>query len=201
MNSILTVTDNDGNKYSIVKINNQLWMAENLYVSRFRNGDTIPEAKTDEEWERAGDESNPAWCYYDNDLANGKRYGKLYNWYAVADPRGLAPEGWHIPSDEEWIQLTDNLGGEEIAGYKMKSTNGWRGEGNGTNESGFSGLPGGYRDVNGDYYPIGDYGIWWSSTEYSPRYAWNRFLHFNSGIVYVNVYYKLNGFSVRCLRD
>ena len=106
-----------------VIIGNQVWMTKNLDVSTFRNGDPIPEAKTDEEWEKAGENKKPAWCYWDNDPANGAKYGKLYNWHAVNDPRGLAPDGYHIPTDAEWKILTKYLG--EKAGTKMKSTSGW----------------------------------------------------------------------------
>ena len=132
-----------------VKIGQQVWMAQNLNVDKFRNGDIIPEAKTAAEWEKAGENKQAAWCYYNNDPSNGITYGKLYNWYAVNDPRGLAPKGWHIPSDKEWTDLTDYLGGKEQAGAKMKSKEGWIENGNGTNESGFNGLPGGYRRFNG----------------------------------------------------
>ena len=114
--------------FKSVIIGEQEWMLENLNVAHFRNGEPIPEAKTNDEWERAGMEKTPAWCYYyDNDPENGKKYGKLYNWFAVNDPRGLAPEGWHVPCDNEWTRLTDYLGGEEIAGTKMKNTSGWGG--------------------------------------------------------------------------
>jgi uncharacterized protein (TIGR02145 family) len=131
-----------------VTIGSQVWMTKNLDVATFRNGDSIPHAKTDEEWEKAGENKQPAWCYYNNDPANGAKYGKLYNWYAVTDSRGLAPVGYHIPTSAEWTKLTDFLGGEGVAGTKMKSKSGWndyRGKsGNGTNSSGFNGLPGGY---------------------------------------------------------
>lgn len=93
-----------------VKIGDQTWMTENLDLSSFRNGDLINEASTEKEWENAGQESRPAWCYADNSTANGKKYGKLYNWFAVNDPRGLAPNGWHIPGDAEWTKLTNYLG-------------------------------------------------------------------------------------------
>jgi len=105
-----------------ITIGKQVWMSVNLNVDKFRNGDPIPEAKTDEAWESAWKNNQPAWCYYDNDPANGTKYGKLYNWYAVNDPRGLAPAGYHIPTDEEWTVLTDYLGGGGIAGEKMKMT-------------------------------------------------------------------------------
>jgi uncharacterized protein (TIGR02145 family) len=104
--------DADGKVYKSVIIGNQSWMAENLNTSKFRNGDPIPEVKTDEEWAKALKEGRPAWSYYDNDQKKGAKYGKLYNWYAVNDPRGLAPIGWHIPTDNEWTALTDYLGGE-----------------------------------------------------------------------------------------
>lgn len=113
----------DGKVYKTVVIGSQTWMAENLNVSTFRNGDPIPEARTNEEWEKAGKEGKPAWCYYDNDPKNGSKYGKLYNWYAVNDPRGLAPKGWYIPSHDEWTTLENYLG--DHAGKKMKSTIGW----------------------------------------------------------------------------
>lgn len=188
-----------------VTIGKQVWMTQNLNVDKFRNGDPIPEAKTDEEWIKAGENGEPAWCYYKNNPDNGDRYGKLYNWYAVNDPRGLAPEGWKIPSDEEWSRLTDFLGGESVAGKKMKSTDFWAdndGEsGNGTNESGFSGLPGGVRDVDGAFTSIGEFGYWWSSTEGSTVDAWYRYLSYNDGIVYRYDAYKNYGLSVRCLRD
>jgi uncharacterized protein (TIGR02145 family) len=109
--------------FKSVKIGTQTWMTENLNVERFRNGDLISQAKTNEEWERAGKNKQPAWCYYDNDPKNGAKYGKLYNWYAVNDPRGLAPAGWQLPSDAEWTTLGDQLGND--ASKKMKSTSGW----------------------------------------------------------------------------
>jgi uncharacterized protein (TIGR02145 family) len=128
-----------------VKIENLVWMLDNLDVSCFRNGDSIPEARTAGEWASAGQERKPAWCYYDNDSHNGGRYGKLYNWYAVSDPRGLAPGGWHVSTDAEWRRVTDFLGGEDAAGTMMKSSSGWEQDGNGTNSSGFTGFPGGCR--------------------------------------------------------
>jgi len=184
-----------------VTIGTQVWMTKNLDVSTFRNGDPIPQAKTDEEWKKAGENKQPAWCYYNNDPANGAKYGKLYNWYAVNDSRGLAPVGYHIPSDAEWTKLTDFLGGNEVAGTKMKSTDGWKGNGNGTNESGFSGLPGGGRSNKGAVDDVGVYGYWWSSSENDTSNAWYRLLFCNHGDVGRLNYIKVKGFSVRCLRD
>lgn len=188
-----------------VTIGKQVWMTQNLNVDKFRNGDPIPEAKTNEEWRKAGENGEPAWCYYNNNPDNGDRYGKLYNWYAVNDPRGLAPEGWKIPSDEEWSRLADFLGGESVAGTKMKSTDFWADyegkSGNGTNESGFSGLPGGYRDDVGSFYDFGKFGYWWSSTEDNTSLAWGRLLYYSLGNVDGYLGNKKAGFSVRCLRD
>jgi uncharacterized protein (TIGR02145 family) len=110
--------------YPSVKIGTQTWMTENLNVTHFRNGDSIPEAKTDEEWKTASDNKQPAWCYYNNDTANGKKYGKLYNWYAVNDLRGLAPVGWHISSDDEWTEVALFLVEDPV--NKMKSVSGWK---------------------------------------------------------------------------
>jgi uncharacterized protein (TIGR02145 family) len=196
--------DIDGNKYKIVKIGKQEWMAENLNVTHFINGDEIPQAKTNEEWIKAAEEGKPAWCYYDNNPANGKKYGKLYNWFAVNDPRGLAPKGWHIPTDPEWTALTDYLGGEEKSGAKMRSKQGWSDGGNGTNSSSFSGLPGGNRYYDGTFKHVGESGDWWSSTEHEMYYVWYFFLRSYRPIdVNRFDYYtsKFYGLSVRCLRD
>ena len=140
-----------------------------------------------------------AWCYYENKTAKGTTYGKLYNWFAVNDTRGLAPKGYHIPTDAEWTILTDNLG--EEAGTKMKSTSGWDNNGNGTNTSGFAGLPGGCRYGSGYFYLIGANGYWWSSSEGVASGAWYRYLGYNNGHVSRGNDSKQDGFSVRCLRD
>jgi len=194
-----------------VTIGTQVWMTKNLNVSTFRNGDPIPQAKTNEEWEKAGENEQPAWCYYDNDPANGAKYGKLYNWYAVNDSRGLAPVGYHIPTDAEWSTFINYLdpnadGGNNnnTAGGKMKSTGTqyWQSPNtDATNESGFSGLPGGDRGYDGAFYPIGSNGGWWSSTEDGSFSAWSRLLYYDVGDVGRGYGYKRSGFSVRCLRD
>jgi len=191
---------NDTANYDKITIGNQVWMSENLNVNKFRNGDPIPEVRTKEEWKRAGEEGKPAWCYYDNDPKNGTKYGKMYNWYAVNDPRGLAPSGYHVPSDTEWKVLTDFLGKDE--GKKMKSTSGYDYDGNGTNTSGFSGFPGGDRDPEGTFYFIGSGGYWWSSTEFNTDKAWARCLIY-SLVDGTKVYngFKGKGYSVRCLKD
>jgi len=195
-----SASSNESPSPNEVTIGTQVWMTKNLDVSTFRNGDPIPQAKTYEEWNRAKNRQ-PAWCYYENDPANGAKYGKLYNWYAVNDPRGLAPRGWHIPSDAEWTVLTDYLGGEEKAGAKMKSKQGWAKDGNGTNSSSFSGLPGGLRYYSDSFDGVGKYGYWWSGTEDDTDSAWYCLLNYSSGYVYRFFNNKAVGFSVRCLRD
>jgi uncharacterized protein (TIGR02145 family) len=177
-----------------VIIGAQVWMTKNLEVTTFRNGDPIPQAASDDAWELAGKNKQPAWCY------NGEHYGKLYNWYAVNDPRGLAPEGWHVPTDQEWTALEKALG--ENPGNKMKSTWGWHNKGNGTNSSGFSGLPGGYRNTNGPFGDVGKYGHWWSAKEcWDDEFAWYRYLGYSSGDVIRYSGHKERGLSVRCVKD
>ena len=184
-------------------IGKQTWMKKNLDVSKFRNGDIIPEVRSQEEWSAAALDDKPAWCYYDNDPANGLKYGKLYNWAAVNDPRGLAPEGWHVPSAKEWLTLRNYLGGKDSAGTKMKSNSGWmdnKGKnGNGTNTSGFTGLPGGSYEQN--FYGVTNNGMWWSSTEESQFYAWRLSLHYHSDGLSLFNDNKEYGLSVRCVKD
>ena len=198
------VADINGTVYQTVVIGEQLWMSENLNVDKFRNGDLIPEAKTNAEWKRAGENKQPAWCYYENDPENATKYGKLYNWFAVNDPRGLAPEGWHVPTDAEWTTLSNFLGGDDIAGKKMKSTSGWSENGNGDNTIGFSGLPGGFRCPDGDYdfYGIDFYGDWWSGSIDDEEFVRNYYLQNYDGVLHKNDHErKHKGKSVRCLRD
>ena len=196
-----------GNSQEVI-IGNQVWSKKNLNVSTFRNGDPIPEAKTNEEWEKAIENKQAAWCYYDNKKKNGRKYGKLYNWYAVNDPRGLAPAGWHIPNDAEWNELFDFLGGD-LAGSSMKSKNRWDKDDdgsscNGTNSSGFSGLPSGSRvsfDDEGIVYDgIGYLGEWWGSAEEDSDYAPGLGLSCFGG-AFRNYGTIIEGLSVRCIKD
>jgi uncharacterized protein (TIGR02145 family) len=175
------------------------WTTKNLDVDTFRSGDIIQEVRTMKEWVEAGKNKTPACCYYDNDLDNGFMYGKLYNYYAVNDPRGLAPVGWHIPTDEEWSEL-ENLLGEE-AGKKLKSKNGWKNSGNCTDLVGFKALPGGFRYSDGSYLDIRNIAFFWSATEKDTSLAWYRGLNVNFGGVYRNSNDKSFGASVRCIRD
>jgi uncharacterized protein (TIGR02145 family) len=192
--------DNKSKDVGTVRIGTQTWAIASLNVSTFRNGDSIPEARTNKEWVAAGESGKPAWCYYNNNPANGLKYGKLYNWYAVNDPRGLAPVGWTLSSDADWAKLTYYLGGQEVAGSKMKSASGWSDGNNGTNESGFIGLPGGYRVENGTFLNIGSIGIWWSSTESKALSAIDHYNAQNNSLGRSSSP-KQRGESVRCLRN
>ena len=190
------ITDVDGNVYRTARIGDQIWMAENLNVSHFRNGDVIPQSGSKEEWVQAALAGEPAWSYYDNDPENGNKYGKLYNWFAVMDPRGLAPEGWHIPSDTEWTTLTDYSLGEN-AGFRMKSTSGWNSNGNGDNSSLFNALPGGGRTATGDFDGCGTDGLWWSALQNDPSSAWGRDIKGSGGGILRGTWPMGTGLSVR----
>ena len=195
-----TMQDIDGNTYQTIRIGNQEWMVENLRVTKYRNNTVIDQITNVTTWSGL---TTGAWCYWDNSSSNNITYGKLYNWYAVTDGSGLCPTGWHVPSDGEWTTLTDYLGGMSIAGGKMKEegTTHWSSPNAGaTNESGFSGLPGGFRTSNGTFYNLGNIGYWWSSTE-SGANAWYRYLSYNDVNVNRSNLDERLGFSVRCLRN
>ena len=204
-----TVKDIDGNVYEIVTIGDQIWMAENLKVTKYRNGDAIPNVTNDEEWSNL---STGAYCSYDNNDSNITTYGLLYNWFSVNDNRNLAPAGWHIPTDEEWKQLemyigmnrkeADNPGYmRPRVGHALKSTSGWNYNGNGTNLSRFTALPGGSHSHYGPFIAIGTRAYFWSSTEAAGTYAWSRELSiYNETVGYVKSHWR-NGFSVRCIKD
>jgi len=186
--------------FKIVKIGYQVWMTKNLDVSTYRNGDTIRHASTQRDWQDAANKGEGAWCYYSHDSKNGAIYGKLYNWYAVNDSRGLAPKGYHVPSNAEWTVLTDFLGGETVAGEKLKSSGGWADSGNGTNSSGFDFLPGGYCDGLGDFFSITENGSVWSSSVDIFKALNLGLSNENSRVLwYLNV--KGFGLSVRCIKD
>lgn len=197
------------NKNLTIKIGSQIWATQNLNITTFRNGDDIPEAKTDEEWRKAEKEKKPAWCYYNNDSENGEKYGKLYNWYAVNDSRGLAPKGFHIPSSLEWESLVTNLGGNseggkvtDTTGKKLKSKNGWLEEGNGTNESGFLGVPGGARYDFGSFDDIGYSAVWWTSNQQEVTIGLNSIVWYGDNYTNTdNTNGPGAGLSVRCIKD
>jgi uncharacterized protein (TIGR02145 family) len=197
-----TMTDQQGNVYKTIVIGTQMWMAENLKTTIYRNGDAIANADTIDDAQFAN-LTTGAWCFY-NYSQYDCPYGKLYNWYAVADPRNVCPTGWHVPTHAEWTTLTSFLGGEEVAGDKLKSTGTqywYLPNTDANNESGFSGLPGGNRpDVDLAGSPGAD-GRWWSSTESSATSAWHLYLLVNDAEFMMFPVDKHYGLSVRCIKD
>jgi uncharacterized protein (TIGR02145 family) len=200
-NQAQTVTDYDGNVYNTVTIGTQIWMQGNLKVTHYRNGDAIPNVTIFSSWWNL---ATGAYCSYNNDVNNSTTYGNLYNWHVVKDSRNIAPTGWHVPTDAEWTTLTTYLGGENVAGGKLKETgtNHWISPNTGaTNETGFTALGGGYRDNTGTFSAIGIDSFWWSSSENSPYGAWCRRIDNTSPSVNRLYSNESNGFSVRCLKD
>lgn len=193
--------DNDGNNYKTVKIGTQVWMAENLKTTTYNDGTPIPLVTDSSAWSHL---ITPGYCWYKNDAANSNTYGALYNWFTVNTGK-LAPAGWHVPTDEEWITLITYLGGEKVAGGKLKETGKifWKSPNQGAvNESGFTALPAGQRDYNGTFSVMGKDGFWWSVTEYGTTgKVWYRSLDYNyAGVLRVS-HNKKNGFSIRCIQD
>ena len=193
------ITDTEGNSYKTVYIGTQQWMAENLKVSKYSDGTTIPNITDNTQWQN---NTTGAWAYYNNDATNNAKYGKLYNWYAVSKTtngnKNVCPTGWHVPTDGEWEVLTGYLGGGSVAGGKMKEVGitSWNSPNAvATNTSLFSALPGGTRFYDGHYFDIGSSVGWWSSSEYDAGFAWGRYLASKDDVN------KKYGLSVRCLRD
>ncbi|MDT3740624.1 MAG: fibrobacter succinogenes major paralogous domain-containing protein [Candidatus Kapabacteria bacterium] len=198
-------------KNGTVQIGAQVWMLKNLNVNHYRNGDSIPEVRDSTQWENL---TTGAWCYYNNDPAMGEIFGKLYNWYAVNDSRGLAPDGWHVPNDLEWTILVDYLGGGIVSGGKMKEigTTHWNHPNTGaTNFSNYSALPGGERYTNsipgGEHFSntvyseIGSNCYWWTSVEDGDITAIHWYLKYDTPYTEDNSRLKTTGFSVRCIKD
>jgi uncharacterized protein (TIGR02145 family) len=207
------VTDQNGNSYTTIILNNgQEWMAENLRSTTYANGDPIPNVTGNTAWTQL---TTGAWAHYENNASYENPYGKLYNWHAVADPRNVCPAGWHVPTDGEWNSLVGYLDPafdpnaigyqSATAGGKMKSTGTqyWNAPNNGaTNESGFSGLPGGSRyDSLGFFFDLGGNGYWWSASESGSEYAWGRGLLGSNAFVLRYDNSKRSGFCLRCVRD
>jgi uncharacterized protein (TIGR02145 family) len=196
------VTDIDGNVYQTVTNCNSTWTTTNLNVSRYRNGDIIPQVTDATQWRNL---TTGAWCYYANTSSNGTTYGKLYNWYAVNDSRGLAPVGYHIPSETEWNNLKTCLGGMQIAGGRMKEvgTTHWSSpNASATNSSGFTAIPGGYRNIGNNFAfgLIGTDALWWSSTPINNDIL-IFFTHSVSGHFNHSVTQPYSGLNVRCVKD
>lgn len=205
---ITSVTDIDGNTYPVVQICSQIWMAKNLNVGKYRNGDVIPQVQDPTQWANL---TTGAWCYYANQTANGTVYGKLYNWYAVNDSRGLAPTGWHVSTNPEWNILETCAGGFSNAGHNLREagTTHWQPtNANATNSVGFTALPGGWRNSGGitDFEKITQWGTWWTSSGSvtDPNFKINRLLtYFQSYIGYnegIGTDLR-SGYSVRCVKD
>ncbi|MGC1390507.1 MAG: fibrobacter succinogenes major paralogous domain-containing protein [Bacteroidales bacterium] len=201
----LSVTDIDLNVYNTVNIGSQIWMVENLKTTRYNDNTAIPLINDIIAW---GALTTPGYCWYHNDESSYKAYGALYNWYTVDSQsnggKNICPTGWHVPSDAEWDTLIIFLGGEAVAGGKLKETGTthWSNPNTGANnETGFSALPGGSRNLAGSFVGIGSYGIWWSATEVDATLAWRNYMDCNLGSSERGNGYKQGGFSVRCLQD
>ena len=195
-----TITDIDGNVYNTVNIGNQCWMQENLKTRHYNDGTELESDLTNLVWSNI---TTGAYCFYDENADNDAVYGKLYNWLAVKSNK-IAPKGWHVPSDAEWTKLIDNLGGQLVAGNKMKSTTQWReyiGITN-TNSSGFTALPAGTRFNNGSFTTMGEDCAFWSSTEFDSNDAYLHSLSFAQPSISRFTYgSKISGFSIRCVKD
>lgn len=196
------VTDIDGNVYHSVTIGTQVWMVENLKVTKYRNGDPIPNVTPPTTW---GALTTGAYCWYNNDaVANKATNGALYNWYAVADSRNIAPTGWHVPTDTEWITLTTYLSGDAVAGGKLKETGiiNWQSPNNeATNSSGFTALPGGGRGSILGFLSVGSIGNWWTSSESTSPGAMGRGIFNRYPILSRFTAVLADGLSVRCIKD
>jgi uncharacterized protein (TIGR02145 family) len=196
-NTLATVTDMNGNVYHTVTIGTQIWMVENLKTTKFNDGTAIPLVTN--HW---GNLSTPGYCWYYDTNYFKNPYGALYNWFAVNTGK-LAPKGWHIPTDAEWDILITYLGGEDIAGGKMKETDTthWIGNVGADNSSGFTALPGGLCSVNNYFNDLGYHGFWWSMTEKDESGSWSRELNSPNTSVIHQYFYKPVGCSVRCLKN
>nr|WP_255494211.1 fibrobacter succinogenes major paralogous domain-containing protein [Hufsiella ginkgonis] len=197
-----TVSDVDGNTYRTVRIGNQLWMAENLRVTHYRDGSAILQLPANEAWRKAED---GAWCDYFNERENGKTYGHLYNWLAVNDVRGIAPAGWRVPSQEDIAELITYLKGDTIAASGLKEAGAahWIDAGsNASGDSGFDALPGGYRSgIDGSFHTLKSNGYWWAATRSFELFAWSPRIFGSFADVDRDKSYYTYGFSVRCIKE
>ena len=202
--NVIKINDIDGNLYETVQIGDQLWMAEDLKTTHYNDGNPIPLVEDYDEWANL---TLPAYSWYNNDSLNATDFGALYNWYVVETEK-LCPEGWHVPSDEEWIALEASLGGADLAGGAMKEegTTFWKTPNTeADNASGFSARPAGYRSYNGTFNLKRTSGYWWSTSQKSwygssPRVL-HRYLRYDDRALSRHIAEKTNGFSVRCIRN
>jgi len=206
--NFIKCTDGDGNNYPVVKIGDQIWMAENLKTTSYKNLTSIPNVMNSIDWANL---TTPGYCWYDNDISNKNIYGGLYNWYAV-NTGDLCPTGWHVPSDDEWHQMILYLDGSatlleeresRIAADNLKETGitHWNYPNAGTDDAGFKALPGGYRRYTGEFGGTTDNGNWRTSTQYDATGVWYRYMFTDSGDVYRKITNMLAGYSVRCIKD
>jgi len=199
-----TVTDYDGNVYHVLKTGSQDWLAENLKVTHFSDGSAIDKIKGSTAWEETSENERAAYCDYKNNEANSAVYGRLYNFFAVNDPRGLCPEGWHVASDEEWLSLTGGTGGDSIAGGILKETGltHWKAPNTDAVDSfGFSALPGGFRWFSGYFEGLKLRGVWWTSSCANDVDAVTRYIDYQAPDCMKDLNNKRHGASVRCVRD
>jgi uncharacterized protein (TIGR02145 family) len=185
-----------------ITIGNQVWMARNFDGVVFRNGDSIPHVTSTEEWEKAGKEKRPAWCYYENDTSIGRKYGRIYNWYAINDARGFSPDGWHVPTNDELITLENFVGSSE-AGLRLKCNAGSNKNGIGNNSSKFCLLLGGYRGKEGGFSGVEEFTYLVSSTERDPKEndVWGRGIHYADSTIMRCGLFKEHGLYVRLIKD
>ena len=185
-----------------IQIGNQIWMASNYDGASFRNGDPIPHAISTEEWQKAGNEKRPAWCYYENDTSIGRKYGRIYNWYAINDARGFSPEGWHVPTNDELITLENFVGSSE-AGLRLKCNSGSNKNGNVNNSSKFCLLLGGYRGKEGGFSGIEEFTYLSSSTERDQKEndVWGRGIHTDNSTIMRCGLFKEHGLYVRLIKN
>ena len=188
-------------KIEAVIIGDATWMQENLSVTTFRNGDIISQAKTNEEWQKAAQDGYPVWCFYENRENNEGKYGKLYNWYAVNDARGLAPEGWKIPSEKDWLILINKFGGITTELVELMSIDGWEEGYGGNNISGFRAYPGGGRFWNGEFKGEKYSAYFWSSTSSSHEGLKAVSFSLSNPLSMISSFNKGYGFSIRCIMD
>ena len=209
-----TMTDQDGITYPTVTIGKQTWMTENLKATKYRNGDAIANVTDNTAWAAL---TTGAWCNYNNNIALGNKYGKLYNFYAVTDARNLAPAGWHVATDAEWTTLTDyvstHLGSSLTTGKALAATSDWAGDNNAgggvgnnlniNNSTGFNALPCGTRNGSSGYFldATGEKTYWWTATQNGSKYAWYRGLNYNGNNLVRSDWDNKDGFSIRCVKD
>jgi len=194
-----TVTDIDSNHYDTISIGHQIWFKQNLKVTRYRNGDSIPHVTDNRLW---GKQKTGAYCVYENKTDDNIVYPKLYNWYVVSDTRGICPEGWHVPDGLEWKKLINHLGGNFSAGGKMKSVEGWEGPNvEASDSSGFSALPCGHRFYDGTFVTQGYNCNWWTTSKYSAKSAYSISLNTYAGFVENSNFENEIGLSIRCIKD